>query len=402
MTTSSFRNYQTTSFCNLNGKWPSRLLLATYIIFIALLLGADNTKLTNNFFYLFLMLPAMILVARRQLRPTRACLLLGGYLLYVALSSFWNNADPGDSAKHLKYVVYILAFAAITQQVMAQPERLKWIAAWGLLISLVVEAHSLYTMINVIGLDNWLHNFPRLAQINGPLNAVYLGLAIGLFGFILISSQVRTPWLASLLICGLILMTIPLQSRTPILALLLAHSYYLFRLRAFSALACWILMLAAGVFALILMVDRFTVEFYRADIWLGVAGTMSEHCSILIGCGNRFEFNISAQGIYFYNPHSIWLSQFFYGGAIGIVFLLVVFGSIIQGKHQLPDYSLPLFTYSFIACVPIGHSLLTHPDFLWLLTWFPLALSGMLFRSADSINQAKQHHEADANTPVPV
>jgi len=60
-----------------NSNWRSRLLLAAYLLFIALLLGADNTKLTNNVFYLFLMLPAGVMIARRQLRPTRACLLLG-------------------------------------------------------------------------------------------------------------------------------------------------------------------------------------------------------------------------------------------------------------------------------------------------------------------------------------
>ncbi|WP_010324520.1 O-antigen ligase family protein [Marinobacterium stanieri] len=384
-----------------NNRW-GRFLLAAYLLFITLLLGAENTKLTNNVFYLFLMLPAVVLVARRQLRPTRACLLLGGYLLYVALSSFWNNADPGDSAKHLKYVVYILAFAAITQQVMAQPERLKWIAAWGLLISLVVEAHSLYTLIASVGLDTWARDFPRLDQLTGPLNAVYLALAVGLFGFILISSQVTNPWLASILVCGLILLTIPLQSRTPILALLLAHSYYLFRLKAFTALACWVLMLAAGGLVLVLMIDRFTAEFVRVDIWRNVAGTMSEQCSLLLGCGNRYDFDVQAQGFHYANPHSLWLSQLFYGGLIGVALLATCLWALYRHASQLAAFWPPVFVYCAATGFSIGHSLLTHPDFLWLLTWFPLALSGMLFRSADSINQAKQQHEADTNTPVPV
>ncbi len=380
----------------------SSLLLAAYLLFIALLLGSDNTKLTNNFFYLCLMLPAAILVARRQLRPTLPCLLLGSYLLYVALSTFWNNTDPGDSAKHLKYVIYILAFAAITQQVMAQPERLKWIAAWGLLISLVVEAHSLYTLIANVGLDSWARDFPRLDQLSGPLNAVYLALAVGLFGFILISSQVRNPWLASVLVCGLILLTIPLQSRTPILALLLAHSYYLFRLRAFAALASWVLMLAVGGLALLLMIDRFTAEFVRVDIWLNVAETMSEQCSLLLGCGNRFDFDVQAQGFHYAHPHSLWLSQLFYGGLAGVVLLAACLWALYRHAGQLAAFWPPVFLYCAASGFSIGHSLLTHPDFLWLLTWFPLALSGILFRSADSINQAKQHHEADTNTPVPV
>lgn len=385
-----------------NSNWRSRLLLAAYLLFIALLLGADNTKLTNNVFYLFLMLPAGVMIARRQLRPTRACLLLGGYLLYVALSTFWSNADPGDSTKHLKYVVYILAFAAITQQVMAQPERLKWIAAWGLLVSLIVEAHSLYTLIANVGLDSWARDFPRLDQLTGPLNAVYLALAVGMFGFILISSQVRNPWLASLLVCGLILLTIPLQSRTPILALLLAHSYYLFRLRAFTALACWILMLAVGGLALTLTIDRFTAEFVRVDIWLNVAGTLSEQCSLLLGCGNRFDFSVQAQGFLYANPHSFWLSQLFYGGLVGVALLATCLWALYRHASQLAAFWPPVFLYCAVTGFSIGHSLLTHPDFIWLLTWFPLALSGILFRSADSINQAQQHHEADTNTPVPV
>lgn len=385
-----------------NSNWRGRLLLAAYLLFIALLLGADNTKLTNNVFYLFLMLPAGVLIAHRQVRPTRACLMLGSYLLYVALSTFWSNTDPGDSLKHLKYVVYILAFAAITQQVAAQPERLKWLAAWGLLISLVVEAHSLYTLIASVGLDTWVRDFPRLDQLTGPLNAVYLALAIGLFGFILISSQVTNPWLASMLVCGLILLTIPLQSRTPILALLLAHSYYLFRLRAFTALACWILMLAAGGLVLILMIDRFTAEFVRVDIWRNVAGTMSEQCSLLLGCGNRYDFDVQAQGFHYAHPHSLWLSQLFYGGLIGATLLAATLWALFRNGAELAPFWPPVFVYCAATGFSIGHSLLTHPDFLWLLTWFPLALSGILFRSADSINQAKQHNEADANTSVPI
>lgn len=381
---------------------PGRGLFAAFLLFMALLLASDNTKLANNVFYLFLMLPAWLLLARRQLRPTRSGMLLGGYLLYVSISTFWSHSDPEDSLKHLKYVVYILAFAAITRQVMTRPERLKWIAAWGLAISLGIEMHGLYRLTANIGLDAWISTFPRLDQLTGPLNAVYLALAIGLFGFMLISSQVRRPWLASVLVCGLIVLTIPLQSRTPILALLLAQSYYLFRLRAYRTLICWLLMLTAGGLVLLLMIDRFTAEFVRVDIWLNVAATMLDQCSLLLGCGNRFDFNIQAQGFQYANPHSIWLSQLFYGGLLGLALLLTTLWSLCKEQHSLPAFWPPVFLYCAAAGFSIGHSLLTHPDFLWLLTWFPLALSGMLFRPADSIHQAKQQHEADTNTTVAV
>ncbi|MBV0933267.1 O-antigen ligase family protein [Marinobacterium weihaiense] len=390
------------TLCCLKGWLAERLLLIAYLFFIALLLSSDNTKLTNNFFYLCIMLPAFFILARRQLLPTRPCLLLCCYLSYVALSTFWSNADPGDALKHLKYVIYILTFTAITQQVMTQPERLKWIAAWGLLIGLIVEAHSLYTLIASVGLEAWVRDFPRLDQLTGPLNAIHLPLAICLFGFILITSQFHNPWFASALVCLLIITIIPLQSRTPIFALLLAHCFYLFQLRALLALLVWLGILISGGIFLVLSIDRFTTEFVRVDIWLNVANSMLEQCSLLVGCGNRFNFDIHVDNFYYFNPHSIWLSQFFYGGVAGLLLIFLCAYSLFRKHHQLATHWPPVFLFCIIACFPIGHSLLTHPDFIWLLTWFPLALSGMLFRSADSINQAQQHHEADTNTPVSV
>lgn len=382
--------------------FSSKLLIGSLLLFLGLLISVEHSKLTNNAFYITLMLPGLLLLFKRPPSISPAGITLVSFLLYMALSTFWGADDLGDGFKQLKYVIYIIAFLVITHQAASSNRHISLIASAGFLLTLSLEAHSLYMQIANIGLEKWLAHFPRLLQTTGPLNAVYMSLTIGLFGFILIASRVRNPWMATALVCALILVTLPLQSRTLILSLVVAHSYLLFRQKAFHALIFWIIFCLAAGGALLLSIDRFTGAVHRDGIWLYAINAWIDDCSMIFGCGNRHNFNINIEGTYFYNPHSILLSQMLYGGLTGLLLLGAVAWTMRQEFHRIAPYWPPVFLYSLTACLTIGHSLLTHPDFIWLLTWLPLALSGILFNPAERIKQAKQHHEADANPAVPV
>lgn len=371
----------------------NRLLFGSLIVFLGLLIALEHSKLTNNFFYVALMPAAFVLMYHKVARPSPVAVALFGYLIYIALSTFWGNSDLGDGFKQLKYVVYIFSFVAVAHHVASSPNRILMIAGTMLTLAVFLEAHSLYSQISVIGLENWLDRFPRLSQTTGPLNPVYLALTIGLFGFILISSRIHNPWIATGLVCLLVLLTLPLQSRTLILALVVAHSYKLIQQRAFRALTVWAILCAIAGVAILIGVDRFSSSVLRDDIWQFAFKTWIKECSILFGCGNRYDFDIHTQGMFFYNPHSVVFSQLLYGGLIGSLLIAIFVYTVARKTHQTASFWTPVFIYSAVACTTIGHSLLTHPDFLWILTWLPISFSGILFRSVPrniNVNPASQ------------
>lgn len=357
-----------------------KTLPALLFFFLALLISVDNSKLVNNFFYICLLIPALVVLVKEKIRPTFPASMIGIYLIYIALSTLWGTGDLMTGMKQLKYVVYILAFAVLIHKFASPPERVALVAAGGLIIGLLLEGHSLYLQFSSIGVDNWLAAFPRLEETTGPFNPVYLALCIGLFGFILIASKVDNPWISTALICALILVTLPLQSRTMILSLVVAHGYLMFRRRDFRVLSLWVILSLASSVALLFSIDRFTGPIYRDDIWLISLTTYLQDCSILLGCGNRHNFGTVIDNIYFYNPHSIVLSQLLYGGVLGVLFLLATLWIINKEARHTAEHWKPVFLYCALASLPIGHTLLTHPDFIWILIWLPLGLSGILFR----------------------
>jgi hypothetical protein len=378
------------------------LLPACLLIFLGMLIAVDNSKLVNNFFYATLLIPALVTVFRRAITPKPPAILLGVYLFYVALSTLWGTGDIIAMLKQMKYIVYVFAFLVITHQLAAKPGYTLLLASCGLTLGLLLEAHSLYIQISSIGIQPWLTQFPRLSKISGPLNAVYLALTIGLFGFILITSQIKSPWISSLLVCCLIVMTLPLQSRTLIIALIMAQGFNLLLQRRLSVFLIWGLICITGTVLLVLSIDRFTSEVHRSGIWLFSIDSLWQNCNIIIGCGNRYDFNINIDGFYFFNPHSVILSQLLYGGIIGMTLLCISLWFIYKAARQIEIFWLSVFVYCLTSCLTIGHTILTHPDFLWLITWLPLGLSGILFTSINHHAAGNRNNEADTNTAVPV
>lgn len=385
-----YRSMKTLSRATAKGSLVvDALLPACMMIFIGMLVAVTNTKLVNNFFYLILLLPGLYMLCRGHLRPNSTALMLTTYLIYVAVSTFWGTGDGVSVLKQLKYVVYILAFMVMVHQFARSPERIQLLAGSALGLALLLEGISLYQQLSHIGLGTWLTHFPRLSQTSGPLNPVYLALAIGLFGFILITRLARTSWMSTLLVCALILACLPLQSRTLILALVVAQGYNLFQRKQFGACAAWAVACLAGAVFLLTAIDRFTSSVHRDNIWLFSLHSFWQDCSLLIGCGNRYDFDINIGGSYFYHPHSVALSQLLYGGLAGGVLLLTTLGFLYRASRQANASWRPVFVYCMTACLTIGHTILTHPDFLWLLTWLPLGLSGILFTSAERTNRVQ-------------
>ena len=359
---------------------PQKALSAFLFLFLIMLISIDNSKLVNNFFYVFLLLPAVFIATKEKIKPTTSALIIGTYLIYISVSTIWGTGDILATAKQLKYVLYILAFTLLIHTLIYSDKQITAIAAGGLITGLLLEAYSFYLQITAIGIDQWLKTFPRLSKVTGPLNPVYLALTIGLFAFILIARKARNPWLSTTLVLILTLVTLPLQSRTLILALAIGHGYLLFTRRDFLPFLLWTALCLAGGITLLFSIDRFTTQFYRGSIWLDAITSYWQDCSWVFGCGHRYNFQIHVGDIYIYHPHSIILSQVLYGGLFGAMLLLTALWAILKELRDRPEHWKAVLLYCFMASLPIGHTLLTHPDFIWVLIWLPLALSGILFR----------------------
>ena len=124
------------------------------LVFLAGCYLAPDSKFHNNLFYGLVLLPALILLTREDLRRvwhepvTRIALLFLGYL---ALSSLWSAEQTGDLGRPAKQLIYMGAYIVVLTRILqSRPDRVGWLLSALVAAALIGGAIALYDHIQLL------------------------------------------------------------------------------------------------------------------------------------------------------------------------------------------------------------------------------------------------------------
>jgi hypothetical protein len=347
------------------------------------LLFLPSSKWSNNFVYVFLLLPALVSITREDTKnfikePVFQLFLL--VIFVVLIRATWDQFFV-----QWKYTLVILLFYMAVSRLPSLTTYQWWkVSVVGLFLITLYVATDLYWKKST-GAWNWGSRLvEHFGNTENPiLVSIFIGSLLAIATITSIQLK-RVAWIIFLHAVALTLALYFLQSRTfiPIwltvftLGFLYAAyvNWYSKRLLAglyFLSLAGFVFWITQSALGQTLLTRA---DSYRFEIWKGYVQEVIAHCSTWLGCGFDSTFRYVATGNYpMQHAHSIYVSQFFYTGAIGLIALLALFVVAIRSgfKHHAPMAACLLS-----GCVGFlfdGNAFITSPKPLWLSIHFPIA-----------------------------
>ena len=135
-------------------------------------------------------------------------------------------------------------------------------------------------------------------------------------------------------------------------------------------------------------------DSYRPDIWASALDQVMAG-NLWFGLGIGTSDQISAAGLLFDHPHSLYLSVLFQGGMIGFSLFIALICWTIKGlldhfEAEAAKLAMGLFVVALTGYVLDGHELIDKASDTWLIFWLPvgICLGLKLYRPGSSL-QAK-------------
>lgn len=366
---------------------PFGLLLLCCGLFVASGRGAYKTMV-----YLGLLAPALAAIALSPRAALQALLaqpvrlLLAVFVFWAASSSSWAQT-PTDADDLFKYALFILLFVlAVSRELGPTDTRLQltlrlaaWLAGLGAGVSL-----GIHYLIDGHG---WTVRFNGLPPLYNPLVSGYFA---GFFIAVLMSDFVARRLARHELLLGLFAATALIafvlltQSRTPLLALLVAALLLAAVHRNLRGGLVALLAILAGV-VLLLFADHLWERglSWRPWIWGHVLERYLEKPWLGHGLGDELPIVLPGLGWEFWDTHNMHLTVLYFTGlpgAIAWLALLAVALHLAWQHRQRPEglLALSLFGYGMVAACFDGGGLISRPRENWLILWLPLALIARL------------------------
>lgn len=362
----------------------SRYFTAVLLVFLAGFLILPSSKAVNNFFYAFLLLPAvLLLVGFKAPRPHLSFLsaLWLSFFCWLALTGLW-----GGDVKFFKYLFYTLVFCLIVWLWVSWQSfdkvYLFQLFFWGLIVYVTASA-LFFWLTGQIAFGVRVLSLP--SRLEGPILTSIL--IVSCFALLLPEWLRDRCWLsisaattATLFCVGFVL-----QSRSGLvglgvlLAVALGQAAWVgeWRLRiavvVVSALLVlvflWLFHDSKVVASLITRADSGRFELWQLYLqeWIG--------CGLLLGCGPGYSPEILIErGILIQHPHNIFLAIGFRYGIPGVLlFTAVMIATLWQAWEQKNAWG----AYLFIALLMFnfdGRELIDSPHEVWLLVLLPAML----------------------------
>lgn len=306
------------------------------------------------------------------------------FLLYYSITNFWTD-NPYNILSTLKHSMYFLFFLLMVNHCIQRYGILKIhvLIFTGCFVILLLT----FAMVDKSTLlTNRLEN----GFFAAPENVIDLGgyFAIGILSALIVARESGKHWVylpASLLFIGLLLT----QSRGPLLALLvslmvlfakykhvhLRHVLYILLSIVLVALFFYFTDYGSEFYAR--MVSSYAQSFIRFGIWEHAFAVAKVHPIIGWGFDKQLEF-VNSIGQHVTTGHSIYVSAFLKGGALGIAFLAALIGAgLIQAYkkyHQGLGLEASTYLFSLMFFITQGMFVIGGPGESWVLFWLPLAL----------------------------
>lgn len=374
----------------LSNRIPS--ILTRYLLpigLVALLAGLPffpDKSLYHRFFYLFICIPALLLLI---LRPTQTAPLLRepiflallAFITWTWLSIGWSTTDE-DRKSLFKWPLYLLLFSyAMFQYQQYQPSHIfKVLQVSGLLVLLA----TLYALFKTIPHLTPGYRMIGTGALSNPL------LSSHLFGFFAVywivcathSTKHRSMLLNAIAALVMLFAVAATGSRTPFVALALV-AVWMSALRPNKTML--VLLSSATLAAAGILIALAPANFiergasYRPEIWHKAITLIEQSPWIGHGYSSPLAIRVDALNTTFSEPHSFALGVLYDLGLVGLVFWLAMqFLTLKEGWTHRQDWRFvlvsALMVYGIGAGLTEGGGILSRPKEHWFLIWIPLAL----------------------------
>lgn len=364
------------------GSRHERYFSFAVLMFIFSFVLLPTSKMVNNFFYIFLALPALVFIifSKRYDFIKKSSVLF--FLVFVVWLIIVGSLN-GDF-QFLRHIVYIFLFIVILM-VLVNPSpfhdtRFFRFQFWAVCIyivgsALVYWANGTYLFGERVV---WLP-----ARMTGPIySSMWISACLALAAPAWLQER---RWLeaGAALFLALLSVTLILQSRSGLLGivllLMILVAWSLFNNKS-RAIVLLLIGAAAGMILFMLRnasgINRIFTEGIspRPEIWARAISEMYD-CGLLFGCGLNYDFSLTLPGGYFVNhPHSIYVSFGLYAGLVSLIlFLLWIFRVLVISFHEKNPWGLYLLL-SVCMLFFDGNLPIDHPNEFWLLVLLPAGL----------------------------
>ena len=311
------------------------------------------------------------------------------FLVYMALSVAWSNSDERVT-KSLIEAFLVFTFCL---SIPLSAARFQWfLNTLALLTILAAVVNCGYSIYLHFALPNFqplpeprLYSLGRLS--NPVIGAFSYSFAAVLAVYMMLTNERRVAKLAYALVVLFFLWAIVLTgSRGVYLALAAGVSLgvllrYPGKLKIqMLGVAFTLTTLSLTAYLLLGQELLFKRGFsFRPEIWTEfISRTMTGN--IWIGVGMSTDSSLQLCELLIKHPHSVFVSTFYYGGAIGLAIYLAMIVSSIFALNQNKESNLRLLgamllVFGMTATTLDGDEIVTKVDYLWLLVWIPLSLA---------------------------
>lgn len=355
---------------------------STIAIFLLTFILLSSTKAVNNYFYIFIAIPALLYFISHISRLSPKIYTEYLWLIFIALS-FMNGLS--QDLTFSKYCLYVLLFVSVLIKLVnvdffqgiVFARLFFWVPIFYVLIStLIFFLSGSYTFgARIIDLPSRLY---------GPIyTSIFIASSIVLITPVWIKKQAFLEAMAGFIL-ALICIAFILQSRSGVVGILLwatcisAWLVLQYKIKGVLIASLAVIISLSIVTVLFFFTDHISSLFERGDsgrleIWKFFISGWYE-CGVFKGCGLDFSMVDEFQGQQILHPHNIYLTLGVSFGVIPLALFMLLMLMVIRLAYISKNWWGGYLLMALILFNFDGATVINSPNELWLLIWMPLGL----------------------------
>lgn len=370
-----------------------------FLAFVASFFFLNSSKQLNNFFYISLCLPALIIsIKDRRTIFTRTFFftIFSILSLWITLTGFISLEPTNNTFKELKPLAYVFFLSVIIFYILKNRPNAPLTLCYVILTSATLSGPLL--LIDFYEPRHW--NFTQRLGGHGSLaNSIWVGSAYGFAAIISINlflqnKEKQHQFIALSLGFIPFIVMLATQSRGPLAAFAIAFLYSLIAYRNKRALFLTLTALAGtiiiylGYSELIDQSRLFKGDSHRIGIWSNAIDEISK--APIFGHGISADTENHIGKMSFSHFHNVYLTLIFHTGIIGLlIFLPIILLPFFSTKCHNARLLKSMLIFGMIYMLFNASKLFTSPKEIWLIFWVPLLL----------LWAHKKHHNTYEKTP---
>lgn len=358
----------------------------TLVFFVAAFLVLPNSKMVNNFYYVFFAIPGLFFLLRnyKLLKPINL-----PELAFIVLSLFIASYGFLEQQKTIIHALYVVVFVyGVSRFVEADFFDSRLFARllfWGGMLYAAACIISSY----VIGDNSFgMRLNPGVSRLYSPIQiSMFIACSLFIIGPHWLKGKSYLEGFTGLLLAFLVIALV-FQSRTGIVAMALWGIFILvYLIRSYGtkglvALAVALLLLILISIPVFELAGQTTGLIERADahrfsIWRGYLLAWQD-CGVIFGCGfpdvPSQHLVLEPNGENVYVTHNIVINLFYHFGVISVVIFSIMMLSILTLAWQQKNWWGGYLSAGVLTLMLDGNRIINNPDIVWLMIWLPMAL----------------------------